>query len=139
MQVLGHFGEKFDLRDCHRMCDNCVENADTIQEDMTTAAQDAINLVRSLLCRGNGRVTKPHCVAIFRGSKLKDIVAKGYDSEPLFGAGQDMSLDKAERLFNHLIHHEALRLAPFQNSSGWHADYLQVCQKIDVDMYENPA
>lgn len=127
VQVLGHFGQKFDPKKCNRMCDNCAENGDVVEEDMTEAAQNAINLVRSL---GSERVTKNNCVAILRGSKMKEIVNKGYDQQQLFGAGQHMSLEKVERLFNHLIHHGGLRLESTQNSMGWHNEYIKVSFSI---------
>jgi superfamily II DNA helicase RecQ len=126
VQVLRYFGEIFDHGDCHKSCDNCVDNCDAIAEDMTDAAIDIINLVQSTLETTN-RTTIVQCIDIFRGSKAKAILHKGFDRLPLFGRGSSMNREQVERLFHHLIGEDALDEDMVVNSSGWTNAYLKVC------------
>lgn len=125
VQVLRYFGEIFDRANCHKSCDNCVDNSDAVAEDMTDSAIDIINLVQSSLDTGT-RTTIVQCIDIFRGSKAKAITNKGFDSLPLFGKGSSMNREQVERLFHHLLGEGALDEDMIVNASGWTNAYIKV-------------
>src|ERR1700734_3383394 len=44
VQLLQHFDEKFDKKKCHRGCDTCEADRETISKDVTTHARGIIEL-----------------------------------------------------------------------------------------------
>ena len=125
VQVLGYFGQVFDRKDCHERCNNCLDNADSEELDMSDMAAQAIRLVKDLINRDKN-VTKLHCLDVFRGANIKAIRDKGHDRAPLFGAGSHLTREQCERLFDHLLSSEGLCQVPVANRSGWNALYMQV-------------
>lgn len=126
VQVLGFFGQVFQAAECGKNCSNCVEEREVVEEDVTEHAKKAISLTVALLDGSNDRITKNQCMAIFRGSKAKDLKDKGYDNLPLFGAGKQLAKEKVERLFEHLIGLRAFHQYSVQNTMGWNSMYMQV-------------
>ncbi|TDL19606.1 ATP-dependent DNA helicase [Rickenella mellea] len=131
-QVLGYFGQAFNPRECHKSCNNCLDEAEIVEEDLTSAAKDAISLVQSLVKGGRERVTKNHCSNVFRGSMLKDVKDKGHDQQALFGAGAEMSRDRVDRLFDHLMNEQAFREEAVSNKQGWNTMYMQVSIRMPL-------
>lgn len=129
VQVLGYFGQVFDRKDCHQRCNNCLDNADSEELDMSDMAARAIRLVKDLISRDKN-VTKLHCLDVFRGANIKAIRDKGHDHVPLFGAGSQLTREQGERLFDHLLSSEGLCQVPVANRSGWNALYMQVYMHI---------
>lgn len=125
VQILGYFGQVFERKDCHKRCNNCLENSDSVEQDMSQEAALAIRLVKDLLCRDKN-VTKLHCLDVFRGANIKAIRDKGHDRVPLFGAGSALSREQGERLFDHLLSLEGFRQVSVANKSGWNTLYMQV-------------
>ena len=128
VQVLRYFGQSFDSGSCHKSCNNCVEMADTVEEDMADAAANAIGLVQDLLS-SNPHITKTQCIAVFRGSLVKEVKDRGYQNQRLFGVGAHMKREKVERLFDHLLAVGAFDLESYQNQQGWNSSYLTVSSK----------
>ncbi|KZS99316.1 ATP-dependent DNA helicase [Sistotremastrum niveocremeum HHB9708] len=124
VQVLRYFGQGFDPRECHKACNNCLDEREQKTEDMTTAAKSLLNLVQAL--GRKERMTKVQCLDVFRGANVKTIRDKGYDSNPYFGAGAKLSREHAERLIDQLLVLDALREECFTNRSGWNNSYVQV-------------
>ena len=124
VQVLNFFGQKFNAQNCGRQCDVCMLSLPVVQEDMTNHAKSAIRLAQTLLARD--RLTKAHCMNVFKGSKIKEVKDKGHDNLPLFGVGQQLDRDKVERLFDHLLGEQAFREQSVQNAQGWNSMYMQV-------------
>lgn len=123
--VLRYFGEQFDSTQCHTRCDNCVNNKDSVKEDATMAAVDALTLVKCLTSRD--RVTQLQAIDVFGGSKKKDYRDKGFTEYKQAGSGAAMGRDQIERLFEHLIQEGALVHEVVHNKGGWHQTYIQVC------------
>ena len=128
VQVLRYFGQSFSAEFCHKSCNNCVEMADTVEEDMADAAANAIGLVQDLLL-SNPHITKSQCITVFRGSLVKEVKDRGYQHQRLFGVGAHMKREKVERLFDHLIALRAFDLETHQNQQGWNSSYLTVSSK----------
>ena len=127
VQVLNYFGQSFDPKECGRQCNNCVQNKDMTEEDLTLYAKDALNLVAELV-NGRDRVTQNYCVMVYRGSKIKEIMNRGHNTLPLFGVGKHLEKTKTDRMFGHLITINALRLESVSNAQGWNNVYLQASQ-----------
>ncbi|KAF8185054.1 ATP-dependent DNA helicase [Mycena galopus ATCC 62051] len=124
-QILRHFGENFDEKDCHGQCNNCANKGLLVVEDFTKEAQTVLSLVQSLQ-RGHENVTVDHCRNIFKGANLAPIREKRHDQHPAFGAGKDMPKELLELLFNKLLFHDALAEISVQTTSKWHQQYLKV-------------
>lgn len=126
VQLLRFFGQNFSPTNCRKRCNNCSISSEVVVEDMTDIAKNAVRLIQSLINTGE-RVTRNHCMNVFRGSNLKEIRGKRHDSLPLFGSGRDLGRDKIERLFDHLINDlKVLKEYSVQNHQGWNTLYLQV-------------
>jgi superfamily II DNA helicase RecQ len=141
VQVLGYFGQVFDRKDCHKRCNNCLENGDSVEEDMSKMAAKAILLVKDLLSRDKN-VTKLHCLDVFRGANIKAIRDKGHDRVTLFGAGSTLNREQGERLFDHLLSLEGFHQVSVANKSGWNTLYMQVWMRIHTCVFSllvNPS
>ena len=72
VQVLQYFDQTFNPADCHSSCNNCLVKLDVIEEDVSEAAKTIIQITQSLLGEGFDRLTRNHCIAVFRGSNTKE-------------------------------------------------------------------
>ncbi|KAJ7231453.1 ATP-dependent DNA helicase [Mycena haematopus] len=124
-QILQHFGEKFDKKDCHGRCNNCASESSLVTHDFTKEAKIVLSLVQSLE-RGQENVTVDQCRNIFRGSNISSVRAKGHDQHPHFGAGKEMPKDLVELLFNRLLFLDALGEKSVRTTAQWHVQYLKV-------------
>lgn len=124
-QILLHFGEKFDKKDCHGQCNNCANEGLLVTQDVTKEAKAVLGLVQSLE-RGQENVTVDHCRNIFKGANLAAVRDKRHDQHPSFGAGKDMPKELVELLFNRLLYLDALVEKSVQTNSKWHVQYLKV-------------
>jgi superfamily II DNA helicase RecQ len=124
--VLGYFGEKFDRRQCRNGCDNCIENQGSIEEDMTEAAINIIQLVQSAR-KANFDMTETDCRDAFRGAETKTMRSKGYDRLSLYGAGKGIDRAVTERTVQHLLGNSILDTYDITNGAGWTNAYIKVC------------
>jgi superfamily II DNA helicase RecQ len=125
VQVLAHFGQEFDPRDCHKHCDNCLNAGTAIQEDMTDYAVKALQLVQSLVSSGE-TVTQRQAMQVFKGANTQEVKAKGRDREPQHGAGASLGHEKVELLFSELLAIDALKIKNVKNKAGWNNASLVV-------------
>jgi bloom syndrome protein len=125
VQILQHFGEKFDKKDCRGRCNNCANEGLLVTQDFTQEAKSVLILVQSLE-RGRENVTVDHCRNIFKGANLAPVRDKGHDQHPVFGAGRDMPKDLVDLLFNKLLYLDVLMEKSTQTSSQWSHQYLKV-------------
>ena len=127
--VLRHFGEEFDSIDCQNSCDNCIFNAGGVPKDLTDVAIHAINYVKSVLDDDAAALlTLRRAAEGFHGSKSQAVLKLGLEKKPLAGRGEICGLERneVERLFNHLLGEQALRLELVENQQGWNNPYLRV-------------
>lgn len=68
VQILRFFGEEFESHNCHKLCDNCANEQPLSEKDMTSEANDILDLVR--LLADNDRVTMNYAMEVFRGEIL---------------------------------------------------------------------
>ncbi|ORD99716.1 SGS1 [Hepatospora eriocheir] len=99
-QVLRHFNENFDPKECKKTCDNCEKTALTIKKDYTSEAKLITQMVRDANMR-NLKISVNQAVDAFRGSKNKKsqefLTCKG------FGCGKNLTKSQTMRIFTHLI------------------------------------
>ncbi|KAJ6547228.1 hypothetical protein B0H19DRAFT_1032845 [Mycena capillaripes] len=124
-QVLQHFGEKFDKKDCRGRCNNCENESFLVTQDFTKEAKSVLTLVNSLE-RGQENVTVDHCRNIFKGANVSAVREKRHDQHPIFGAGKDMPKELVELLFNKLLYLDALKEQSTQTKANWHQQYLKL-------------
>jgi superfamily II DNA helicase RecQ len=121
---LEHFDQK-DPVNCHNMCDVCVKGEVMVEEDVTAYALDILRLTEDLTGNGTANVSKTVVQGVYRGSNARDIIARGFASKPLFGAGKGIPTDRVARIFDHLISENALQYVSVAKGT-WSSTYLQV-------------
>ncbi|CAK5279407.1 unnamed protein product, partial [Mycena citricolor] len=130
VQVLQHFGEKFDKRECRQMCNNCANEGLLVEQDVTEEAKTVLSLVKELR-QGHENVTASQCRKIFSGANHSSLNNKGYDQHRLWGAGKHLTTELVEQLFGRLIFMDALKEESVGNQSRWHAMYLRLGSTAD--------
>jgi ATP-dependent DNA helicase RecQ len=81
--LLLYFGEEFDDKDCHKMCDNCRHPKK--KEDAKDAAILALRTVKEF----NGKNNLKHAVEVIIGKKSHDVTLNGHHKLEVFGKGKD--------------------------------------------------
>ncbi|KAK7023808.1 ATP-dependent helicase [Favolaschia claudopus] len=127
-QILQHFGEKFDKKDCKNQCNNCADQGLLETADYTQQAKIVIRLVQSFE-RSQENVTIDQCRSIFKGANTAAVRDKGHDQLPAFGAGKDIPKEVLELLFNKLLFLDALVEKSVQTTTKWHVQYLRMGKK----------
>jgi superfamily II DNA helicase RecQ len=123
-QVLRHFGQAFDRSECHKHCDNCLDDTPAITVDMTALAVKALQFATKL-AQAKKNVTKPYIQEVLRGAKTKAVIDNGHDKDPAHGAGKDVK-DKLERLLSELENMTALKSKIVGNKGGFSNTYIHV-------------
>lgn len=126
VQVLNHFGQKFEAADCHNNCDNCMCDGEIVEEDMTAIAIKLVKLTKSMLLKKHTNITKSTIIDVIRGSKSKGLITAGHDREEFYGAAQALHKDKVGRLVDCLHDMEALRDKVVSNKLGYANTYTIV-------------
>ncbi|KAJ6611796.1 P-loop containing nucleoside triphosphate hydrolase protein [Mycena sp. CBHHK59/15] len=125
IQLLQHFGEKFDPKGCRGRCNNCANEKSLVAQDVTKEAKSVLTLVQSFE-HGHENVTVDQCRAVFRGANAASVREKRHDQHPAYGSGRDMPKELAEMLFNRLLFLDALVEVSTQTTSKWHQQYVKV-------------
>jgi len=100
VHMLAHFDEKFDKDQCQEGCDNCRAKRKGSVRNFTRQAQD---ILRGLQAIGRRTIGLNNAIAVYLGSKLRDIKQKNWDKLDWFGQGTDIGRDNVERLFRALV------------------------------------
>ncbi|CCG84481.1 protein of unknown function [Taphrina deformans PYCC 5710] len=129
-QVLGFFNEPFDVKDCHRTCDNCQSGEVYTDQDVTTAGKIGARIIRAIMAAGDTekdkRATLNDLVSIARGSRAARITEKGWDQVDGFeGLKSDSRWDIANttKLFQHLVAVGILSDKHVPNAMGFTTTY----------------
>ncbi|KAI9021489.1 P-loop containing nucleoside triphosphate hydrolase protein [Phycomyces nitens] len=131
-QILWYFGESFDQNTCKHTCDNCLSQryGKRIQRDMTKEASMAIKLVSSAQ---SDKITLIQAVELFRGSRAKRFLERGYDRLPGYGSGKDLSRIDADRLLKHLAANNIFIERTESNKKGFINSYIQVIRRYYIN------
>lgn len=123
--VLQYFNEKFDRKDCHKHCDNCVNFSHVEAEvrDVTTIAQCCVKLVKELQ---SDKLTYLFFQDIIKGAKYAKLVKNGYDKSQYHGVGKDYTKSDIDRIFFKLLNEGYLSEKPTMTGRGFSTNYLFV-------------
>jgi bloom syndrome protein len=126
VQVLNHFGQKFNAADCHNNCDNCMCDGEIFEEDMTAIAIKLVKLTKSMLLKKHTNLSKSTIIEVIRGSKSKAIITAGHSEQEFYGAAKELHRDKVGRLVDHLQDMEVLKDKVVNNKLGYANTYTVV-------------
>jgi superfamily II DNA helicase RecQ len=123
-QILRHFGEQFDWRHCHKRCDVCLRDEAMVQQDFTDAANNLLRIASDLTKNGD-TLSKTMLVDVFRGSRKKDVISRGFQNNPLFGVGKCYNKDLVTRILDQLVKQGGLEWS-FVRRDVWSVKYIIV-------------
>lgn len=123
-QILRQFGEQFNPQHCRKRCDVCLKAEAMIQQDFTDAAVDLLQIVSDLTKNGD-TLSKTMLVDIFRGSKKKEIMWRGFQNNLLFGVGKCYNKDLVTRIIDQLVKQSGLEWS-FVRKEVWSVKYIIV-------------
>ena len=126
VQLLQHFDEKFDKKNCRQGCDTCEEGRVTVLKDVTTHARGAIGLVKTLVHERKEKITLNQLSSILRGANLAEVRAKQHDKLPEYGSCSKMPKELLELMLQRLLYLEVLGKVSYRNGGGFHTEYLDV-------------
>lgn len=126
VQLLQHFDEKFDKKDCRQGCDTCEEGRVTVLKDVTTHARGTIQLVKTLVHERKEKITINQLSSILRGANLAEVRAKQHDKLPEYGSCSKMPKELLELMLQRLLYLEVLGKVSHRNGGGFHTEYLDV-------------
>lgn len=101
MQVLAHFGERFDPQVCRKTCDNCRRGAVATQ-DYTKEARDLLLLVYT-----SNRITLCQAVDVYKG--LSNKKSREYSESGYYGKGKHLRKTTIERILRSLVSQEYIQ------------------------------
>lgn len=123
VQILRHFDEEFDKEKCKKGCDNCQDGRQTVSRDLTTYVRNSIQLARRLR---NERATFNQFGCILRGSKVADIVRKGFDQFEEYGSCQGLPKELFDLMLDEMIVLGLLTKLLIKNNMDYFNEYLSV-------------
>lgn len=127
VQILQHFDERFDKKDCAKSCDVCAENRETVPTDVTIPAHTVLRLIQTINQQRREKVTKTQLIAIVRGNNTLDVRSKNHETLSGYGACKDLDRDLLELMFNRLEFMEVLASVSEKNRANFHNTYVVVC------------
>jgi ATP-dependent DNA helicase RecQ len=101
-QILHYFGESFDERDCHGMCDNC-----RYPKEKFNGTEEA-KLILSLVAKTGERFDMKHLIKILLGVKNQQINAHKHYNLPEFGKGTYLDEYAWKSIFTQLLVYDYL-------------------------------
>ena len=126
VQVLRHFGQDFDQQSCQRGCDNCLDGRQLVKEDVTIIANNAINIVQSVL-DADAKITVPQLTQYLRGNNAAKLRERGGLEEMIgFGACKGFSKELVELSIDQLLARDILNCRRERQQSGYFTEYVEV-------------
>jgi len=123
-QILRHFGEQFDPQHCRKRCDVCLKDEETVRQDFTDAANNLLQIVSDLTMNGD-TLSKTMLVDVYRGANKKEVKSRGFQNNPLFGAGKCYNKDLVTRIIDQLVKEGGLDWS-FVRKDTWVVKYIIV-------------
>ncbi|KAL4932624.1 RecQ family helicase MusN [Aspergillus undulatus] len=124
VQILAYFSESFKRQDCNSSCDNCTLDTAFEVRDFSDHASAVIRIVRYFQDL-EYRPTLNYCVNAFLGT-TKSWRSPEHRRVPCFGAGSDMTIEDAERLFHKLFAERALKEENKVNVGSFPTQYVKL-------------
>lgn len=129
VQILRHFGQDFHESNCHRNCDNCLDDRESVREDVTIVATSAIDIIQAISDLGD-KATLPLLTRMLQGSKMSDIRKRGFGDIAGIGACKGLSPELVELALDRLLVFDILASSSHKQKSGYSLEYIEVCFKI---------
>ncbi|KAK2467108.1 hypothetical protein APHAL10511_001366 [Amanita phalloides] len=124
VQLLQHFGEKFNKTNCRSKCDNCNYDGALEEKDMTSVAINAVQAIRALRQK-NENVTLDMCKCILAGSKAATVLNRGFDKLPAYDSAHDLPRELIELMLQRLLSLDILTYFNIEHSNGFHTSYIK--------------
>lgn len=124
--LLHYFGEKFDQKNCGKMCDNCKYPKEKIE--VTSEMVSALKAVQIL---GENYGIK-HLVEFLMGKESNEVLGFGFSKKELFGIGKDK-----DEIFWYSIYRQALLLDFLYKDIETYG--LLKMKKSGLDFIKNPT
>jgi len=121
-QILRQFGEQFNAQHCQKRCDVCFRDEAMVKQDFTDTAVNLIRIVSDLTRKGD-TLSKTMLVDVFRGSKRKEVVSRGFQNIPLFGVGKCYNKELVTRIIDQLVKQGGLEWS-FVRRDVWSVKYI---------------
>ncbi|KAF8623942.1 hypothetical protein AX15_006107 [Amanita polypyramis BW_CC] len=125
VQLLQHFGEKFDKAGCSFKCDNCNYNGPLEKKDMTIVATNIVRAIHGLR-QNKENVTLDVCKSILSGSKATAILNRGFDTLPAYGSAYDIPKELIELMLQRLLSLNVLTYFNVEHANGFHTSYIEL-------------
>lgn len=124
---LEFFGETFDRVKCKGTCDNCKAGREPERRDLTSVAQDFLQLFTDLSKQRRNGITLTQLSELFRGSKSQQAV-KFINTSQLqgYGAGKKYKKFEIERIAHAMIFQRVLLEVSEANKGGFHSEYVHL-------------
>lgn len=127
-QILRHFGEQFDPQHCRKHCDVCLKDETMVEQDFTDAAINLLRIVSDLTKKGD-TLSKTMLVDVYRGANNKEVKSRGFQNNPLFGAGKCYNKDLVTRIIDQLVKQNGLDWS-FVRRDAWSVKYIIVSHEL---------
>jgi RecQ family ATP-dependent DNA helicase len=121
--VLSYFGEKFNPDNCHKTCDNCLNNVQANYEDISSYVKSIIQLIQDT---SNENVTMNQCIDILRGMKNKTVLQSNHQQLSSHGKLSHLKKGDVERIFHFLVTLNVIKEVYITTSSGFSHGYVDV-------------
>ena len=131
-QLLRHFDERFDVKNCRETCDDCQTKSAIKQMDFSKEARAIVAAVQNI--PRNQNFTLAHFVMVFRGSTNKKIKDARHDRTAMSGLGKTLSVKLCHRIFHELLLSEFLAEEEVKNRSGYSNTYLRTGRRASFLM-----
>ena len=104
-QVLSHFAEKFEEKECGGTCDNCEANLSSSShvQDFTPHVHQIVSMVKNVNSCLKEAQTLSTLSLLYKGSNSKTIKSKDLLSNSFHGKGKNLPKGVCERIFNEML------------------------------------
>lgn len=128
VQVLRHFGQDFDQRDCQGGCDNCLDGRQLVKEDVTIVAINSIDIVQGVSDAGSN-ITVALLTQYLRGTNASKLRERGGLEDMIgFGTCKGFSKELVELSIDQLLARDILNCRRERQQSGYFTEYVELGQ-----------
>jgi bloom syndrome protein len=126
VQVLWHFGQEFDQRDCHGSCDNCLDDRQSFSEDVTIVVNNAIDIVKGI-SEAAATITLAQLGHFLRGTNANKLRERGLEDMIGWASCKSLSKELVELALDRLLVLDILTIVIHKQQTGYTTEYVQVC------------
>ena len=99
-----------------------------VEQDFTDAAINLLRIVSDLTKKGD-TLSKTMLVDVYRGANNKEVKSRGFQNNPLFGAGKCYNKDLVTRIIDQLVKQNGLDWS-FVRRDAWSVKYIIVSHEL---------